>query len=518
MTRRHWHSVRLAAAARVLALLALLPLALWTQDLPATVAMLVVGAIWAVGEAAELKRLPAWTVTVVEPLAVGVVAGLTLHSTTAVLGALLVPPFTGGLRRALPGAATAFSVGISATLLTAWLTGGSLDAPEARVVVSVTVGGLGLGMIATFLRSAFRRTPDPLAPYHDAQELIRQLIDVSDDLTSGLDPAALGTGLLDAVRDELPVTVLTLYVPGGRDITPLVGPGPSDEQAYASWLIRHAVAQDARFAFPLLAGDRVVGIVSGQLSDRIDADRIDLERRVRDLTERLEPAVVRLDTALLFATLRDRATAVERRRLAREMHDGLAQDIASIGYLVDALAAAPATPTQAVRIQALRERISTVVAEVRRSVVTLRTGIGEAPSLGAALAEVARGLTESSGVPVHVALEERETRLRPEVEAELFRIAQQAMTNAARHAGAGTIDVSCRVRPPHAVITVTDDGCGLQPARPDSQGLDIMRERAALIGARLDVETRRPHGTTVTVRLESITAAPTQPRPESATA
>lgn len=518
MARRHWHSIRLAAAARVLALLTLLPLALWTQDGVATAALLLIGAVWAVGEAAELKRFPSWTVTVLEPLAVGVVCGITLHSSTAVLGALVVGPFTAGLRRALPGSVTAFSVGLGATLVAAWLTGGFLTAVEGRLLVSLSVAGLGLGCIATFLRSALRRTPDPLTPYHDAQGLIRQLIDVSDDLSSGLDPATLGAGLLDAVRDELPVTALTLYVPGGRDITPLVGPGPSDEQAYASWLIRKPVVPDTRFAFPLLAGDRVVGVVSGRLSDRIDADRIDLHRRVRDLTERLEPEIVRLDTALLFATLRDRATAIERRRLAREMHDGLAQDIASIGYLVDALASTPTTPAQAARVEALRERITSVVAEVRRSVVTLRTGIGEAPSLGAALADVARSLTESSGVPVHVALEERGTRLRPEVEAELFRIAQQAMTNAARHAGAGTIDVHCRVRPPHAVITVSDDGCGLRPARPDSQGLDIMRERAALIGARLDIAPRRPHGTTVTVRLDPLPAAQAPPRPETATA
>ncbi|GAB6984774.1 sensor histidine kinase [Nocardioides pyridinolyticus] len=518
MARRHWHSIRLAAATRILALLALLPLALWTQDRAATAALLLIGAVWALGEGADLQGLPSWTVTVVEPLAVGVVCGVTLHTSTAVLGALLVGPFTAGLRRALPGAVRAFSVGLGATLVTAWLTGGFLSGAEARVIVSISVAGLGLGCIATFLRSALRRTPDPLAPYHDAQALIRQLIDVSDDLTSGLDPAALGVGLLDAVRDELPVTALTLYVPGGRDITPLVGPGPSYEQAHASWLTREPVVSDSRFAFPLLWGDMVVGVVSGRLSDRIDAGSIDLHRRVRELTERLRPEIVRLDTALLFATLRHRASTVERRRLAREMHDGLAQDIASIGYLVDALAATPTTPAQAAKVEAVRRRISTVVAEVRRSVVTLRTGVGEAPSLGAALADVARSLTETSGVLVNVALEERETRLRPEVESELFRIAQQAMTNAACHADAGTIDVHCRVRPPHAVITVSDDGCGLRPARPDSQGLDIMRERAALIGARLDIEPRRPHGTTVTVGLDPLPAAQAPPSPETATA
>jgi signal transduction histidine kinase len=507
---------RLGAAARVLALLALLPLALWTRDVAATVALLVIGGCWVLGEIAELKALPTWTNSVLEPVAVGVVCGVMLHSSTAVLGALLVGPFTAGLRHGLRGATTAFSTGLVTTLAAAWTAGAPLTDAEARVLVSASVAGLGFGFIATFLRSALHRAPDPLAPYHDAQELIRQLTEVSDDLTSGLDPAALGATLLDTVRDELPAATLALHVPGDRDITPLVGTETSDE-AYSSWLLRRGIVAGPRFAFPLTRGDRVVAVVSGQLSDRIDPDRIDLEHRLTDLQAALDAGVVQLDTALLFATLRDRVTAGERRRLAREMHDGLAQDIASIGYLVDALAATSTTPDQAARVEALRARITAVVAEVRRSVVSLRNGIGDAPSLGAALGDVARSLTESSGVPVHLTLDERESRLRPEVEGELFRIAQQAVTNAVRHAGASSIDVHCRVRPPYGLITVSDDGCGLRPARPDSQGLDIMRERAALIGARLDVEPRLPHGTTVTVRLEPPPAAPPL-RPERALA
>ena len=136
----------------------------------------------------------------------------------------------------------------------------------------------------------------------------------------------------------------------------------------------------------------------------------------------LKADAVRLDTALMFSEFRDTATADERRRLAREMHDGVAQDIASLGYLVDALAARPATPQQADQFQVLRERISHVVAEVRQSVLTLRTSVGESESLGAAISSVARNLSEVSGIPIHVTLDEHTTRLRPAVEAELYRI------------------------------------------------------------------------------------------------
>jgi signal transduction histidine kinase len=93
----------------------------------------------------------------------------------------------------------------------------------------------------------------------------------------------------------------------------------------------------------------------------------------------------------------------------------------------------------------------------------------------------------------------------PEVEAELLRIAQEAMTNAVRHADATTIEVMCRVEAPQAKIVVRDDGAGLRPGRRDSHGIEIMHERARLIGAELTIGRARPHGTVLTVLLPAPT-------------
>jgi signal transduction histidine kinase len=142
-----------------------------------------------------------------------------------------------------------------------------------------------------------------------------------------------------------------------------------------------------------------------------------------------------------------------------------------------------------------------VVGEVRRSVQTLRTEIGESDSLGTAIGSIARHLSASSGIPIHVTLDEGTTRLRPEIESELLRIAQEAMTNAVRHSGASSISVQCSVAPPAAEIVVADNGRGLGPGRDDSHGLEIMRERAALVSGALTVENNAPHGTVVAVRL-----------------
>jgi len=150
---------------------------------------------------------------------------------------------------------------------------------------------------------------------------------------------------------------------------------------------------------------------------------------------------------------REAAAAAERARLARAVHDGVAQDIASLGYLVDTLRVGVTSPEQAERIDMLRDRITAVVAEIRRSVVTLRTSVGQSESLGTAIGSIARNLSEVSGVPIHVTLDEHTQRLRGEVEAELFRIAQEAMNNAVRHAQPSLIEVRCVVHAPEAMIT-----------------------------------------------------------------
>ena len=151
----------------------------------------------------------------------------------------------------------------------------------------------------------------------------------------------------------------------------------------------------------------------------------------------------------------------------------------------------------------LRERITMVVGEVRRSVLTLRTEAGDSESLGAAIGALARHLSASSGIPIHVTLDEQATRLRPEVEGELLRITQEAMTNAVRHAGRRPSTCTARLHPRRAEITVTDDGRGLGRA---PRRLPRARDHARAGGpdrqAISTVSDNVPHGTVVSVRLD----------------
>jgi signal transduction histidine kinase len=510
----------LALGARTFALLTLaMPLMLSSNQLM-LLALLAIGAIWAAVTAGELLELPPTLLLVLDSALVGSVAGLSSGSvvglsstaTTAVLGALAVPPFTAGLRRGTRGVALSLSAELAAFVVIS-LFGHTLDTDQGSAAFTWAITGLGLGLIASFVRTNFLDASDPQRAYRDAQALIRELIGLSGRLSSGLDPVALGGQIESAVRDELPVAALTVHIPRGEVLTPLVGDtGVADQDlAISEELAQYClVTGNVRvvghsFAFPLNSGGGVAAVVSGVLSPGLDPQAMDLPRRLSALDRKLSPATVRLDTAVLFLAFRDSATVEERRRLAREMHDGVAQEMASLGYFVDSMVQQePEGSDRARQLRLLRERLTMVVGEVRRSVQTLRTSIGENDSLGTAIGSLARHLSASSGTPILVTLDESTTRLRPEVESELLRIAQEAMTNAVRHSGARSINVQCRVAPPSAEIVVSDDGHGLGIGRDDSHGLEIMRERAALIGADLDVTDSVPQGTTVAVSLNTV--------------
>jgi signal transduction histidine kinase len=509
MLPAHPQFPRLVIGARIFGFVVLSIPLLWSREETGLLALLTIGIVWAAAVGADRLGLNSVVASSVEAALVGAVCGLTLEAAPAVLGSLAVPPFVASLRRGPRGMALALSAELVAMVAIGVLMHGALDPAQGTGTITWVMTGVGVGLIGSFVHSAMPPPVDPLQPYRDAQALIRDLIGISGELTSGLDPVSLGTTIADAVRDELPVTALVVQVPRDDELTPLVVETDSSETdtgvlqdlALATRRTKRPSVSGNAFALPLMSEGRIVAVVSGTVSSRLESKVVHLEARLDEVAARLEATAVHLETAMLFASFRDAATAEERRRLAREMHDGVAQDIASLGYLVDALGAGVTTPEQAERLEMLRERISAIVAEIRRSVVNLRTSIGANESLGTAIGSIARNLSEVSGVPIHVTLNEHTQRLRPEVEGELFRIAQEAMNNAVRHAQASAIEVHCQVHAPDALITVTDNGRGLQAARPTSHGLHIMQERALLINASLEIGETPTGGLSVSVRV-----------------
>jgi signal transduction histidine kinase len=500
---------RLAYGARSFAVVVALVPGLAAGTLTELTGVAVLALLWVAVAGLESAPLRPWASIALESIAVASVSAASLGHRSALLVALMVPGFTAALRLGARGLAVAMSLEIVTFVPVAVIKTGLLSNDQATASLTWLLAGVGLGAIALFLHSNERRS-DPLSPYLDAQDLIRDLIELSGTLDGSLDALAPAHRIAEQITDDLPVSHLQVAVSRDGALSPVVSiPEPLgidlSDIARRAWTDESVVLTGDDFAFPLRTGSGQIGVVSGRIGNNTMPEEV-LLGRVRNARDAVADYAVHLDTALLFATLREAATAQERRRLAREMHDGIAQDIASLGYLVDALSR-HSSPEQTKALDLLRARISGVVAEVRQSVQSLRSDVNESPSLGAAISSVARHLSATSATPIRVSLDERTTRLRPEVEAQLMRIAQEAMNNAVRHAEASSIEVRVRVTPGTAQIVVRDDGTGMKQPRPDSHGLSIMRERAALIDADLEIIPVAPHGTAVIVRLRSSSRA-----------
>jgi signal transduction histidine kinase len=257
--------------------------------------------------------------------------------------------------------------------------------------------------------------------------------------------------------------------------------------------------RERHVAIPLIANDEMIAVLV------LDTLRSIESATALDLRSRLARHAVQLQAALLFGRVRDKATSQERQRIAREVHDGVAQDVASLGYLVDNLAAGATDPAQQEQIGLLRQEVTRVVTELRHSIFDLRHEIAAEAGLGERLSAYANQVSATSPMTVHVTLDEEGPRLPSDVEFELLRIGQEAMANARKHSGAANLWLRCSVRAPYAEIEVGDDGTRAHAPRADSQGLTIMQERSALISATLLVEepTDLKPGTRVRVRVGS---------------
>ncbi len=216
---------------------------------------------------------------------------------------------------------------------------------------------------------------------------------------------------------------------------------------------------------------------------------------------------VRLDAAPSPARAEADVREDERRRLARELHDGPAQSLAGALFGVDlALAAVGRTPSTArEELLAARGLVRDALDDVRALMAGLRPRLLEERGLAPALlAMAAMPPLWGTEVIVDVAgLGERD-RLPPDVELGLYRIAQEAVSNARRHGAASRVRVSLEVQPTVAELTIADDGRGWSghPSTLGSnrgEGLPGMRERAQMLGGSLRVEAAPEQGVRVIV-------------------
>jgi signal transduction histidine kinase len=496
---------RVAVAARVFTLAVIASTTL-VGDV-GTMGMWYILAIAGFAELLSLSRiLPEGPIVVVEGALTAAAAVVSFPSNDAALPYLATPALIAGVAGGFRWSGAVLVVEGGTLTASAWLRVGHYQADLAAGSFTWLATGLGLGLLGTFTRHSITRSGTD-STYRSALDLIKQLHALSGRLTSGLDPVDLADQVLAAVGEEIVVRQAVVAVRGGSgDFTPLrysngAIPFPiegAQELMYRCWQSRKPVLGTSRIALPLNTETERVAVVLVECVTAPDKKAVD-----RTMAQ-LDAQAVRLNAALLFTSVRESATSEERQRIAREVHDGVAQDVASLGYLIDNISVAATDPQQVEDVARLRKEVSRVVAELRNSVFDLRNEVGATQGVGQSLASFARHVGSHSDLTVHVTLDESTVRLRPRVEAELLRIAQEAINNARRHSGGQNLWVDCRVHPPRAEINVLDDGDGLGAPRDDSHGLMIMRERADRIGADLIVQSPayEGRGTRVTIRID----------------
>ena len=349
---------------------------------------------------------------------------------------------------------------------------------------------------------------------HRNEELIA-LNDLAATLTRSLDPHELLGGAVEAVRVILPVTAAAGYTVADGEAhlashhPAVVGAAGEEMAAGVALALRrggYSVRTSAAgrvVALPVAAGGPPLGALAALVPVSVS-----IPKRSRTLLGAVADQVgLALRTAKFAAEGRELAVLEERTRLAREIHDTLAQQLTGIVLQLEA-AEAMQSRDQGERsrelIVAAREQARLALQEARRSVWNLRPMPLQAAGLTAAVALEVDRFGQRSGMAVALRNDAvpRHLALAPQAEVAIFRILQEALANAGHHSNAHVVEVDLRVDDSDLVLSIRDDGTGFDIADDGADdghggfGLVGMHERARLIGAELEVTSERDVGTT----------------------
>jgi signal transduction histidine kinase len=294
---------------------------------------------------------------------------------------------------------------------------------------------------------------------------------------------------------------LTIYRNRPTTVTHLLDPKSPTPPGLREYLIGLGIRTG--LVMPLTSGGQMHGLLAFYFYDECEFDSETLEI-ARALAIQ---AGIAIHLTRLARTARQSAVLEERNRLAGEIHDSLAQIFTGISMQLFASIEGLETEVNHSRgyIERANELAHFGLAEARRSALSLRSDIIENSGLVYAL----QMLVERSNIPGRLRCNFstkgfREEALSLTVEQDLLRIAQEAISNALRHAKPTVISVSLKGDPSLVTLEVRDNGTGIDRVRlenEDGLGIASMRDRAKHLGAQLDIRTAPGHGTTVIVRL-----------------
>jgi signal transduction histidine kinase len=312
---------------------------------------------------------------------------------------------------------------------------------------------------------------------------------------AGVVGMALGTGIAGRVA---------------RDGRPLLVRGPGDLDGWPPG--NRSYRTDSFISYPLtLPGSRAAVVNATEREDGRPFDEDDLETLARlvafyvsthDAPSRRETLRLRGE----IHNLRRQAIRVqeqERQRIARDLHDGSGHVLSAAILRLDMMGSASADPVALDAIAVAKQALIECADHLHENAFQLRPRVLLDLGLAPALRSLARRLREAGGIEVEVRIYGEERRLGDLLELTVFRIAQEATTNALRHARARHLALSLAIIEGAVVLEVNDDGVGFSPADQDpsdvtdGQGLRTMRERAELADGVLEIQTQRGAGTTV---------------------
>jgi two-component system sensor histidine kinase UhpB len=311
---------------------------------------------------------------------------------------------------------------------------------------------------------------------------------------------AVNAGLLALIALLLVVTPVTIHAPPTLTEVLVIVAGLAVTVAANALLLRRAVAPLERLAQRM---DTVDLLRPGQ---RLQVGRDDEVGRVvhafNEMLDRLESERQRSARRVLAAQ------EAERVGIARDLHDEVGQLLT--GVLLELNSIAEAAPEHRRELDGTKEAVRRALDEVRRISSELRPEMLEHLGLVSALTELTRTFRRVSGIDVKRDFDPSLPKLAPEAELAVYRIAQESLTNVARHSNASRVTIALERGRDSIVLSVGDDGRGFDGSMPEEHGgLRSMRERALLVDGALAIRESQRGG--VEVRLEVPTTPVDEP-------
>ena len=275
----------------------------------------------------------------------------------------------------------------------------------------------------------------------------------------------------------------------------------------------------AFISVPLKSKERVVGV----LNIASHTPRDFTQQEVQLLTSLGHQLGIAVENVQLYQELQSKekmreqllrriisAQEDERQRVARELHDVTSQALVTLGIGLEVMTAAPQSDVKEreTQMDGIKSLLIATSKDVHRLIYDLRPSLLDDLGLSAALRSYAHNSLDAAGVEVYVEAAGQEKRSPPEVEIALFRIAQEAIANIARHAHAESVYISLEFKEKSIAVQIEDDGIGFDHSQGFSAGaggkgvgLLGMKERAELLGGTLVIDTRPGGGTRVSVEV-----------------